>query len=325
MQAEKSLPRKKRLEQVQQLSEQQLTSRGLTIASNVMLKYYDIIRQQSYAKTLQHSIEVSKQKLKIVETQREVGLSNNADLFQSQLDLNAQIQLLEAQQLVIDQAKTDMLTLLTLKTDSTININDTIVVEKGIKLDSVLNNLFINPDVIAADKQIRINELLETETYALRYPAVNFNTGYNYNRSQTAAGNVLFNQTIGPYVGLSFSVPVFNGNIYKKQYQVSSINTNNAKLVKDTLVLSYTSLAVKTFQSYISNLRQLETQQKNYDLSLQLLDLVLQRFQLRQATIIDVKQAQQTFENAGYQLINLSYAAKAAEIQLRKLTNKLVF
>lgn len=321
----KIIAEKKRLEQVQQLSEQQLTSRGLTIASNVMLKYYDIVRQQSYAKTLEHSIEVSKQKLKIVQTQREVGMSNNADLFQSQLDLNAQIQLLEAQQLVIDQAKTDMLALLTLKTDSTININDTIVVEKGMKLDSVLNNLYINPDVIAADKQIRINELLETETYALRYPAVNLNTGYNYNRSQSAAGNVLFNQTLGPYVGLSFSVPVFNGNIYKKQYQVSSINTNNSKLVKDTLVLGYTSLAVKTFQSYVSNLRQLETQQKNYDLSLQLLDLVLQRFQVRQATIVDVKQAQQTFENAGYQLINLSYAAKAAEIQLRKLTNKLVF
>ncbi|OIR05407.1 outer membrane efflux protein [mine drainage metagenome] len=316
---------KKRLEQVQQLSEQQLTSRGLTIASNVMLKYYDIIRQQSYAKTLEHSIEVSKQKLKIVETQREIGLSNNADLFQSQLDLNAQKQLLEAQYLVIDQAKTDLLTLLTLKADSAINLKDTIIIDKGIKLDSVLNNLYINPDIIAADKQIRINELLETETYALRYPAVNFNTGYNYNRSQSAAGNILFNQSLGPYVGLNFSLPVFNGNIYKKQYQVSSINTNNAKLVKDTLVIGYTSLAVKTFQSYTSNLRQLETQQKNYDLSLQLLDLVLQRFQLRQATIIDVKQAQQTFENAGYQLINLSYAAKAAEIQLRKLANKLVF
>lgn len=321
----KIVAEKKRLEQVQQLSEQQLTSRGLTIASNVMLKYYDIIRQQSYAKTLEHSIEVSKQKLKIVETQREIGLSNNADLFQSQLDLNAQIQLLEAQYLVIDQAKTDLLTLLTLKADSAINVKDTIIIDRGIKLDSVLNNLYINPDVIAADKQIRINELLETEIYALRYPAVNFNTGYNYSRSQSAAGNILFNQSLGPYAGLSFSVPIFNGSIYKKQYQVSSINTNNAKLVKDTLVLGYTSLAVKTFQSYTSNLRQLETQQKNYDLSLQLLDLVLQRFQLRQATIVDVKQAQQTFENAGYQLINLSYAAKAAEIQLRKLTNKLVF
>jgi len=69
----------------------------------------------------------------------------------------------------------------------------------------------------------------------------------------------------------------------------------------------------------------LETQQKNYDLSLQLLDLIIQKFQLRQATIIDVKQAQQTFENAGYQLVNLSYAAKAAEIQLKKLINRLSF
>jgi len=72
-------------------------------------------------------------------------------------------------------------------------------------------------------------------------------------------------------------------------------------------------------------LQQLETQQKNYDLSLQLLDLIIQKFQLRQATIIDVKQAQQTFENAGYQLVNLSYAAKAAEIQLKKLINRLSF
>jgi outer membrane protein TolC len=316
---------KKRLEQVQQLSEQQLTSRGLLVASNVMLKYYDIVRQQSFFKTLLHSIEVSEQKLKIVKTQREVGLSNNADLFQSQLDLNAQKQALEAQQLVIDQGKTDLLTLLTLKTDSTIFIEDTILIDKTLKLDSIFANLYVNPDVIAADKQIRINELLQSEIDGLKYPTVNAIGGYNFTRSQSAAGSTLFNQNLGSYVGLNLALPIYNGSIYKKQYQVSSINTNNSKLVKDTLVLGYTSLAVKTFQSYASNLKQLETQQKNYELSLQLLDLVLQRFQLRQATILDVKQAQQTFENAAYSLVNISYASKAAEIQLRKLANKLVF
>lgn len=321
----KIVAEKKRLEQVQQQNQHQLTSKGLTIASNVMLKYYDIVRQQNYAKTLEHSIEVSNQKLKIIEQQKEVGLSNNADLFQAQLDVNAQKQILETQQLIINQAKTDLLALLTLRTDSTIDISDTIVVDKTIKLDSILNNLFINPDVIAAEKQIRINELLETETYALRYPSVNFNTGYNYARSKSDAGNILFNQTNGPFVGLSFLVPVFNGNIYKKQYQISSINTTNAKLVKDTLLLGYTSLAVKTFQSYSSNLRQLETQQNNYNLSVQLLNLVLQRFEVKQATIIEVKLAQQTFENASYALVNISYAAKVAEIQLQKLSNKLMF
>jgi outer membrane protein TolC len=95
--------------------------------------------------------------------------------------------------------------------------------------------------------------------------------------------------------------------------------------LRDTLVLAYNSIAFKNWQAYKSNLQQLQTQQKNYDLSLQLLDLVLQRFQLRQATIIDVKQAQQSFENAGYQLVNLSFAAKAAEIQLKKLINRLSF
>jgi outer membrane protein TolC len=316
---------KKRLEVVQAQSEQQLTSRGLNVVSGVMLKFYDIVRQQSYYKTLQQSIVVSQQKLDIVKKQKEVGLSNNADLFQSQLDLNAQLQALESQQLVIDQDKTDLLALLTLKTDSSITIMDSIIVDKNIQLDSILNNLYINPDVIYADKQIRINELLESEIYALRYPAVNVNAGYNYNRSQSDAGNLLFNQNYGPYVGLNFSLPIFNGNIYKKQYKVSTINTLNSKSIKDTLVLGFISSAVKTYQSYNSNLRQLETQQKNYDLSLQLLDLVLLRFQLRQATIVDVKNAQQTFENAAYSLVNISYSAKVSEIQLRKLANRLSF
>jgi outer membrane protein TolC len=96
-------------------------------------------------------------------------------------------------------------------------------------------------------------------------------------------------------------------------------------MIKDTLVLGYTSSAVKTWQAYASNLKQLETQQKNYDLAIQLVDLVLQRFKLRQATIVDVKNAQQTFENAAYALVNISYAAKASEIQLRKLANRLIF
>lgn len=321
----KIVTEKKRLEAVQQLSEVQLTSRGLIVASNVMLKYYDIVRQQYYAKTIQHSIEVSQQKLDIVKTQREVGVANNADLFQSQLDLNAQLQSLETQQLVIDQAKTDLLTLLTLKSDSSITIEDTILVDKNLKLDSVLSNLYVNPDVIAADKQIRINELAQSEIYALRYPNINLSGQYNFNRAKSSAGNILLNQNYGPYIGISLGLPIYNGSIYKKQYQVANINTNISRLLKDTLVQNYTSLAVKTWQAYVSNLKQLETQQKNYELSLQLLDLVMQRFQLRQATIVDVKNAQQTFENAAYALTNIAYAAKVSEIQLRKLENKLVF
>jgi outer membrane protein TolC len=83
------------------------------------------------------------------------------------------------------------------------------------------------------------------------------------------------------------------------------------------------STAVKNWQAYLNNLKQLETAQQNFELSQKLLNLVLMRFQYKVATIVDVTLAQQSFESAGFQLVNVSYAAKAAEVQLRRLANQL--
>ena len=80
---------------------------------------------------------------------------------------------------------------------------------------------------------------------------------------------------------------------------------------------------MRQYQSYVSNIDQLKTEKENYKLSGQLLELVLQRFQLRQATIVEVKNAQQSFEQSGFRLVNLSFAAKASEIELKRLSNQL--
>ena len=306
-------------------SRQQLSSRALLLVYNVMLRYYDVVRQQNYAKTLQQSIEVSKQKLTVVQTQQNVGMANNADLFQAQVDLNTQIQNLQAQQLVIDQDKTDLLTLLTLNPDSSIIVSDTILVDKSITLPSVIDAVRNNPDIVSAGEQVTINQFIAKETAALRYPSLSVNGGYNFSHTKNAAGFSLLNQSYGPFAGVGVSIPLFNGNIYKKQQEVAEINIKNAGLVKDTLLQNYTANAVKSWQAYNNNLQQLETAKANYELSQKLLNLALQRFQLRQATIVDIKNAQQSFENAGYLLINTSFAAKVAELQLRRYANQMVY
>lgn len=321
---ERVVTAKKRLGVIEDQSRQQLGSRALIIVNNVMLKYYDIVRQQGYSKTLERSIDASRERLKIVEAQQSVGLANNADLYQSQVDLNTQIQNLEAQQLVVDQDKTDLLTLLTLNPDSTIAVEDTILVDKNIELSSILNAVkTANPDVMAADQQITINQFIQKETAAQRYPSLYLNAGYNYSRTKNSVGFSLLNLNYGPFAGVTLNVPIFNGGIYKRQQQVAGVNINTARLTRDTLVLNYTSNAVKNWQAYKNNLKQLETVKANYDLSQKLLDLVLLKFQLKQATIVDVKNAQQSFENAGFLLINVNFAAKSAEIQLRRYANQL--
>lgn len=314
---------KKRLEELQQQNQQLLSVQVQNTIAAVATKYYDVVRQQSYLKTIAQSIDVSKQRLSVLQTRKELGLSNNADIFQAQLDLNALIQSQQAQQLVIDQAKTDLLNLIFLKPDTKILISDTIIVDRKINIDSVRSNLAKNPLLAAADKQIRINELLEKETAALRYPTLRANAGYNLTSSKSAAGFSLLNQSYGPFVGINLAIPIYNGSISKKQQQVAAINTRNAMIQRDNILLDNENGMIRTYQAYTNSLAQLETSLQNYALSTQLLELILQKFQLGQATIIDVKQAQQSFENEGYRLVNLNYAAKVAEIELKRLASAL--
>lgn len=314
---------KQRLAALQNQSGKILNSQIQNIIAGVSVAYYDVVRQQNYIKTIDKSIEASNQQLTIVKARQSAGLANNADLFQAQIDLNALQQTKIAQQLIVAQSKTELLRLLTAKVDSTVQIGDTIIVENNLTLQSVVDQLPANADVAAADDQIAINKLIVKETNALRYPSVRANAGYNFFRNQSAAGQLLLNQNFGPTVGVSVAIPIFNGNIFKKQAQVANINVANATLQKDIILRDYRAQVTNQYQAYIATISQLENEKETYILSGKLLDLVLQRFQLRQATIVDVKNAQKSFEESGFRLVNLSFVAKSSEIELKRLSNQL--
>lgn len=316
---------KKRLEELRNLNQENFNSQVQNTIASVMVKYYDVVRQQSYYKTLDQSIEVFQKRLDILKVRKEVGLSNNADLFQVELDLNALLQSKQNQELIVQQAKTDLLNLIFLPATTVIQIKDTILVDNKIQLDSIRAKLSKNPTVNAATSQILVNELLEKETAALRYPSLRANAGYNLSSSKSAAGFSLLNQSYGPFLGLNLSIPIYNGTISKRQQQVAAINTKSAKIVRDNIVLDIESSMVRSYQAYTNAISQIALSEKSLSLSLKLLDLVMQKFELSQATIIEVKQAQQSFENEGYRLVNLRYAAKLAEIELKRLANQLSF
>lgn len=316
---------KNRLEQIESQSEQFLNAQVQNTLAAVMTGYYDIVRQQAYVKTLNQSIEVAQKRLEIVKTQQNVGLANNADLYQSQLDLNTLIQNRESQLLIVQQAKTDLLTLLSLRPDSAISVEDTIIVDRSLTLGDVLNNIGKNAEIMAANDEIKINEFIVKETAAQRYPTVRATAGYNFTRNQTSAGNILLNQSRGPVAGVTLSVPIYNGSVFKRQQKVAEINVKNATLQKDILIRDFTGGAVKSFQAYQATLLQIDSQQKNVELAQKLLDLALLRYQYRQATILEVRQAQESFESASYTLTNLNFAGKSSEIEIKRVMNQIQF
>jgi outer membrane protein len=314
---------KKRLAELEAQSEQYVNAQVQNLMAAVMTNYYDVVRQQYYLKTLGQTLAVAQKRLEIVKTQQMVGMANNADLFQSQLDLNTILQDRESQLLIVQQSKTDLLTLLNLRPDSVIAIEDTILIDKSITLADVINNIGRNAELMAADQQIRINELIVRETRAQRYPSLRANASYSFGRNQISAGNVLLNQTQGIQGGLQLGIPIYNGTIFRRQQRVAEINVKNAALQRDILMRDFTGTAVRTWQAYNTTQQQLETQQQNLLLAQKLLDLVLLRYQLREATILEVRQAQESFQNASFVMTNLSFTSKSSEIELKRLTNQI--
>ena len=313
----------KRLAQLELLNKNVLNAQLQNTMALVSVRYYEIVRQQELLKTIQKSIAVFQKRLDVLEARKEAGLANNADIYQAKLDLNQQKQALETQYLIIKQSKADLLQSMVQAPDSVILVEDKIVIDKNLSLENIKATLPSNPDYMAAATQITINQLIEKETAALRMPSLRATTGFNLNSNKSAAGFILLNQSYGPFFGVNLSVPLYNGSVFKRQGQVAAINTRSAKLQQENLALTLETNAVKTFNAYTNAITQMQTEADNYALSGQLLDLVMQKFELAQATIIEVRQAQQSFENAGYRLVNLQYTAKIAEIELNRLGSKL--
>lgn len=316
---------KDRLASIQKQTEAVLQVQMLNTSSTVMQQYYNVIRQTAFLKTIEKSIEASEQRVAIVKTRQELGVANQADLLQSSLDLNALLQAKQNQLLVLDQVKADLYNSMVVPANSNYIFTDSIQVDQKMILSDVESKMKAHPLLQSAQQLINVNQFLEKETKALMYPTLRANTGFNYNSNKSAAGFILLNESYGPFLGFNLSIPIYTGSSNKRAYKNAQINTVSAKIQYDNTAQNLATELFKTYQNYQNSLKQTPTEIQNYEMSDALLTLVMDKFKLGQATIVDVKQAQQSFETAGFRLTSLRFSAKIAEIELKRLSNQLSF
>lgn len=321
----KILATKKRLSLLQMQSETGLNSDIQELIANVMLKYFDVFRQQNYLKVLQSSLEVSKKKLDIVMEKKNVGMASNVLIMQAQADFNSAQQNVNSQKLMINETIQDFMNLLNTKSKNDVQLSDSLIIDRTLLLDSITNWQTRNPSYLSAEQQVKINEQVAKEVAAQRYPSLKLNAAYNFSRTDNNIAYTQYSQFNGPSAGLTLQVPIFNSNIYRTQKRVANLNISNAKLQKENLLNSLANTATKKYLTYTTLLQQIESQQANTELAKNLVDLVMTNFQNGQATILDVKAAQSSYESSAYQLINYMYEAKVAEIQLKQLIYQLSY
>lgn len=316
---------KHRLALLEQQNQYLLNDQIQSVMSDVMIAYYDILRQQSYLNILQHSLDVSNQKMSLMNTRKEVGMASGVDILQAQMDVNASRESCKAQEVVITQAKAELLRIMACSSLTDFALTDSIVPFYGIVLDTVLASITRNPLYLSALTQEQVSRQVVREVSAQRYPSLKMSASYDFSQADNNAGYTLMNRVYGPSAQLSLQIPIYNGGIVRAQRRSAMITADNAGLEKESMMLSLRTDAVKTWQAYQSGLEQLDEQRQSFELSKQLLDLVMKNFSENHATYLDVKNAQLTYETAANRLISLEYAVKVAEIRLKSLMYQLKY
>ncbi len=321
---------KDRLNQLVELGELQIKSQVITTVADVMRIYYDIIRQEQQARALVEQMQLSEERLKLAQYKFDIGTGAKPDLLQAQIDLNAQKSNYLAQLTAISKLKEQLNQLLVLPVGNNFTVADTaIAFNASLLLDSVQAGITAtNPDLLIAQKNLDLAELDLRLRRAERFPTVEFNSAYNFNRTNNNTVinpfQPLFNQNRGLNYGLTATVPLFNGFNVRRQIKAAEITIQSQELVYErSLALLNTSI-VNAYKDYDLYKRSLALEEENIKLVRENLFIARERYRLGVTTFIELREAEQSLADATNRLIQASFNAKVAEIELLRLRGDLV-
>jgi outer membrane protein TolC len=320
-----------RLNSLIELGELQIKGQVITTVAEVMRLYYDVVRQQQQLRSLEEQMELSRERLRLAQYKFDIGTGAKPDLLQAQIDLNGQRSAYLTQQVTINNVKQQLNNLLALPVSNEFNISDTtITFNPNLTLDSIQGTVAItNPELLIAQKNIAIAGLDLRLRRSERFPVVEFNSNYNFNR---IINNAIVNpvqqnqllQTRGLSYGFTANIPIFNGYNNRRLIKAAELTIQSQQLLYDRSAALINTNIMTAYSDYDLYKRALVLEEENIILVRENIFIARERYRFGISTFIELREAQQSLADATNRLIQARYNTKIAEIELLRLRGDLV-
>jgi outer membrane protein TolC len=310
------------------LGELNIKNQVINTVATVLNTYYNIVRQKQQLKAIEEQISISEERVKLAQYKLDIGVGAKPDVLQSKVDLNAQKSSRLEQITQISQLKDQLNQLMNTVADE-YDVSDVIPINTKLSLAEIENGLTnTNPNLLIAQKNINIAALTLKERKADRFPVISFNSTYNFNRLDNKVVvnpfQPLFSRNWGFNYGLTATIPIFNNHNVKRLIQQAELDISFLQLQYKNQQ-SQLSLGVLTaFKNYEWQKKSLELEEENIKLARENVDIVFQVYKLNSTTLIQLKEAQKSLQDAYTRLINARYNTKLAETELLRLKGELV-
>lgn len=291
----------------------------------VISAYYTIAMQKQMIKGLKENIAVSEERLKIAQKKFDIGASSKTEMLQAKVDLNALKSNLIRQNTLLSDAKAELNQLLLQPVEQEMDVPDSIPLMPQYKYEELKNTLLSNnTDLMFAQKNAEVAKYMIQEGKAVAYPRLNLNANYIFSRAQNQAGFALLNQNLGLNLGFTASWTVFNGFTTRNTVRNLHIGLQNSTYEYENLKTLVQLNLLKAFKKNQDDIAILQLEEESKLLAKENLDIALERFRLGLTTSIELKLAQQSYEEAIVRLANAGFNTKISETQLLKLSGGII-
>lgn len=319
-----------RLSRLVELSELQIKAQVVNTVADVMTLYHDIIRQEQQLRAIEEQIQLSEERLKIAQYKFDIGTGVKPDILQAQIDLNSQRSAILTQATNINNAKESLNQLLILPAGSNFSIADTTIqFNPSLLLDSLQSGInTTNPELLIAQRNIEIANFDLRLRRAERFPTVDFNSAYNFNRTDNKTVinpfQPLFNQNKGFNYGFTATVPIFNGFTNRRLIKAAEINIQSQELLLERSAALINTNIANSYRNYDLYKRVLALEEENIKLVRENIFIARERYRLGISTFLEMREAQQSLADATTRLIQARYNTKVAEIELLRLRGDII-
>lgn len=314
-----------KLKQLKSLGKQQAQLTIEQTVAQITSAFYNIVQLKKSYSVLENTVEISRERIRIAETQKDLGSGSEYDLIQARADLNADSAALIRQEVALNDAKILLNEILARDVQQSIEVSSDIPLRKqmtyvNLEQQTLKNNLNIS---VARINQ-EVSELEVKEVKSERYPEISLNVGYNYNKNELGSGILEFSRSNGITYGVTASIDLFDGFNINRRVENAEIALSNSKLALDEQKKQVEAGLNSAYQNYANALKLVDLESKNLKYAEQSVEIALERFRLGTINSIELREAQRTLISAENRLIQAQYEAKIAETELLRLSGQLI-
>ena len=316
----------KRLKELQSMGELNTRLSIENFIADISAEYYNLVQQTQYLKNLKQAVDLSRERLRIVEARYQIGSFSRLDLQQAKVDFNTDSSQLIQQYEVLHSSRIrlnelmgshDIETLVS-AADSTINVNR--LLQKDILFDDMMQN---NTTLLISEKNKTLSELELKSLQSQNYPYLRLNGSYGFTHYNYSNSNLDQQRNWGPSAGVTLGFNIFDGFNRKREQKNARIRINNQELIVDRQKLYLQSDFANMWVAYQNNIQLANLEKESLENAKLNYEIAMERYLLGDLSGILLREAQVSLLNAEQRLISAKYRTKMFEISLMQISGRI--